>query len=52
MRYFVQLINEVSVYRRVVIVTKIKAGEDLTDEIFYRGKIPDLRYRGIIDVFL
>ena len=28
----------------MVIATKIKPGENLTDEIFYHRKIPDLRY--------
>ena len=34
-----------SLYGRVVIAMKIKPGENLTKETFYRRKIPDLRYK-------
>ena len=44
MKYFLRRINGVSLYCRVVIATKIKPRENLTDEIFYRRKIPDLQY--------
>ena len=43
-KYFLPHINGVSLYCLVVIATKIKPGENLTDEIFFRRKIPDLRY--------
>ena len=43
-KYFLQRINGVSLYCRVVIATKIKPGKNLTAEILYRQKIPDLRY--------
>ena len=39
-KYFHRHINGVSSYGRVVIAMKIKPGENLTDEIFYRQKIP------------
>ena len=39
-------INGVSLYCRVVIVTKIKPCENLTDKVFYRRKIPELLYAG------
>ena len=35
-------------FRPVVIATKIKAGENLTGEIFYWRKIPDLRYLVVV----
>ena len=43
-KYFLRRVNGVFLYCRVVIVTKIKLGENLTDEMFYQQKIPDLRY--------
>ena len=43
-KHFFRHINGVSLYSRVVIVTKIKPGENLTDEIFYHRKISDLQY--------
>ena len=43
-KYFLRCINGVSLYGRVAITTKIKPGENLTDKIFYRRKILDLRY--------
>ena len=44
MKYFLQHINGVSIYSRVFIATKTKPGENLTGEIFYQRKIPDLQY--------
>ena len=41
--YFLGQINGVSLFRRVVIATKIKPGKNLTAEIFYQRKIPHLR---------
>ena len=45
-KYLLRLINGVSLYMygRVVIGTKIKPGENSTNKIFYRWKIPDLQY--------
>ena len=40
MKQFLQRINGVSLYYRVVIATKIKPRENLTDEIFYQ-QFPD-----------
>ena len=36
--------DRVSLFRGVVIITKITPRENLTDEIFYQQKIPDLLY--------
>ena len=44
-KYFLRRIIGVSLYCRVVITTKIKPGEDLTEEIFHRRKIPKLWYK-------
>ena len=41
-KYFRRCINGVRLYGQVVIVTKIKPGENLTDQIFYQPKIPGL----------
>ena len=38
--YFLRCIIGVNLYCRVVIVTKIRPGENLTDEIFYQRKFP------------
>ena len=43
-KYFLRRINGVSLYCRVIIATKIKPRKHLTDEMFYRRKIPKLRY--------
>ena len=43
-KYFLPWINWVSLYCQVIIATKIKPGKNLTAEIFYRQKIPDLWY--------
>ena len=47
-KYFHRRINGLSLYCRVVLATKIKPGENLTDEMFYRRKVPDLRYIEIL----
>ena len=44
MKSFLWHINGVTLYCPVVIVMKIKPRKNLTAEIFYRRKIPDLRY--------
>ena len=41
MKCFLQRINGVGLYCRVIIVTKIKPRENLTDKIFYQGKFPN-----------
>ena len=43
-KYFLQHINGEILYCRAVIVLKIKLGKNLTDEIFYCRKIPNLWY--------
>ena len=43
-KYFLRRINGVSLYCRVVIAMTIKPHENFMDEIFYRGKIPELCY--------
>ena len=42
-KYFLAWVNRVSLFRRVVITTKIKLCENLTSEIFYQWKISGLR---------
>ena len=48
-KYFLWRINGVSLYCQVVIATKTKPGNNLTDEIFHWQKIPELQYNEVMD---
>ena len=51
-KYFLRCINGVSLYVQVVIMTKIKPSKNLTNDIFYRLKIPNLRYAQTMHVYI
>ena len=44
MKDFLTHVNEVRLYCGVVMAMKIKPGENLINEIFYRRRILDLQY--------